>query len=347
MKTEIWDMRNYQESPLDYPELENIKQVYNDGGLIAIPTETVYGLGADARNQHAVSNIYQAKGRPSDNPLIVHIHDKSQLDQIISHLPEEAKCLMDEFWPGPISFILPLRQGYLCEKVTGGLQSIAVRMPSHPIGRAILQYIDMPIAAPSANVSGRPSPTTFQHVFNDLNGKIDGIVNGDQSEEGLESTVLDCTQFPFRIARPGSITQAMLNDVLPGSVEDYHYDVSSQPIAPGMKYKHYAPDIPVTMLTHLSEPIKTIKEWSNTAFILPETLKQYAPSDALFIKLCKDEKDIRQANHNLYQILHSIDENPSIDQAYIYAFDKTDESEAIMNRIIKATGNHIVRGENL
>lgn len=347
MKTEIWDMRDYQKSPLDYPELENIKQVYNDGGLIAIPTETVYGLGADARNQHAVSNIYQAKGRPSDNPLIVHIHDKSQLDQIVSHLPEEAKCLMDEFWPGPISFILPLRQGYLCEKVTGGLQSIAVRMPSHPIGRAILQYIDMPIAAPSANVSGRPSPTTFQHVFNDLNGKIDGIVNGDQSEEGLESTVLDCTQFPFRIARPGSITQAMLNDVFPGSVEDYHYDVNSQPIAPGMKYKHYAPDTPVTMLTHLRKPIKTIKEWSNIAFILPETLKQYAPSDAQFIKLCKDEKDIRQANHNLYQILHSIDENPSIDQAYIYAFDKTDETEAIMNRIIKATGNHIVRGDNL
>ena len=187
----------------------------------------------------------------------------------------------------------------------------------------------------------------LQHVFNDLNGKIDGIVNGDQSEEGLESTVLDCTQFPFRIARPGSITQAMLNDVFPGSVEEYHYDVNSQPIAPGMKYKHYAPDIPVTMLMHLSKPIKTIKEWSKTAFILPETLKQYAPSDALFIKLCKDEKDIRQANHNLYQILHSIDENPSIDQAYIYAFDKTDESEAIMNRIIKATGNHIVRGDNL
>lgn len=271
MKTEIWDMRDYQKSPLDYPELENIKQVYNDGGLIAIPTETVYGLGADARNQYAVSNIYQAKGRPSDNPLIVHIHDKSQLDQIVSHLPEEAKCLMDEFWPGPISFILPLRQGYLCEKVTGGLQSIAVRMPSHPIGRAILQYIDIPIAAPSANVSGRPSPTTFQHVFNDLNGKIDGIVNGDQSEEGLESTVLDCTQFPFRIARPGSITQAMLNDVFPGSVEEYHYDVNSQPIAPGMKYKHYAPDTPVTMLMHLSKPIKTIKEWSKTAFILPET----------------------------------------------------------------------------
>ena len=196
---------------------------------------------------------------------------------------------MDEFWPGPISFILPLRQGYLCEKVTGGLQSIAVRMPSHPIGRAILQYIDIPIA-PSANVSGRPSPTTFQHVFNDLNGKIDGIVNGDQSEEGLESTVLDCTQFPFRIARPGSITQAMLNDVFPGSVEEYHYDVNSQPIAPGMKYKHYAPDTPVTMLMHLSKPIKTIKEWSKTTFILPETLKQYAPSDALFIKLCKDEK---------------------------------------------------------
>ena len=132
------------------------------------------------------------------------------MDAFVSTIPKEAKKLMNAFWPGPISFILPLKQGYLCEKVTGGLNSIAVRMPSHPIGRAILEYVDLPIAA-SANISGRPSPTTFQHVYNDLNGKIDGIVNGDQSEEGLESTVLDCTQFPFRIARPGSITQTMLN----------------------------------------------------------------------------------------------------------------------------------------
>ncbi|WP_180546990.1 L-threonylcarbamoyladenylate synthase, partial [Staphylococcus haemolyticus] len=129
MKTNLWDMRQYQNAPLDYPELDKIKQIFQDGGLIAIPTETVYGLGADARNQQAVSNIYQAKGRPSDNPLIVHIHDISQIDDFVSHLQSEAKCLMDEFWPGPISFILPLKPGYLCDKVTGGLQSIAVRMP--------------------------------------------------------------------------------------------------------------------------------------------------------------------------------------------------------------------------
>ena len=132
------------------------------------------------------------------------------MDAFVSTIPKEAKKLMNAFWPGPISFILPLKQGYLCEKVTGGLNSIAVRMPSHPIGRAILEYVDLPIAAPSANISGRPSPTTFQHVYNDLNEKIDGIVNGDQSEEGLESTVLDCTQFPFRIARPGSLLKQCL-----------------------------------------------------------------------------------------------------------------------------------------
>lgn len=347
MKTNLWDMRQYQNAPLDYPELDKIKQIYQDGGLIAIPTETVYGLGADARNQQAVSNIYQAKGRPSDNPLIVHIHDISQIDDFVSHLPSEAKCLMDEFWPGPISFILPLKPGYLCDKVTGGLQSIAVRMPSHPIGRAILQYTDMPIAAPSANVSGRPSPTTFQHVYTDLNGKIDGIVNGDQSEEGLESTVLDCTQFPFRIARPGAITQSMINEVLPGSVEHYHYDMTSKPIAPGMKYKHYAPETPVTMLTNLSKPITTVKDWTHTAFILPDNLKHFVPSDAIFISLCKDQHDTKQANHNLFKILHDIDENSEIHEAYIYAFDKTDATEAIMNRMRKATGNHLVRGETL
>ncbi|RIM08324.1 Sua5/YciO/YrdC/YwlC family protein, partial [Staphylococcus cohnii] len=130
-------------------------------------------------------------------------------------ITNEIKLLMKHFWPGPISFILPLKKGYLCDIVRGGLSSIAVRMPSHSIGRQILQFVDIPIAAPSANLSGRPSPTTFEHVYSDLNGRINGMVNGDQSEEGLESTVLDCTQFPFRIARPGSITKPMIEAVLP------------------------------------------------------------------------------------------------------------------------------------
>lgn len=347
MQTTIWDMREYKEMPLTFFGLKRIKEIYEQGGLVAIPTETVYGLGANARDEQAVTRIYEAKGRPSDNPLIVHIHSQQQLKDFVADVTEEVKKFMDVFWPGPISFILPLKKGYLCEKVTGGLDSIAVRMPSHPIGRAILQYVNLPIAAPSANLSGRPSPTTFQHVYNDLNGKIEGIVNGDQSEEGLESTVLDCTRYPFKIARPGAITQTMLNEVIPDSVIYYNYNSIDKPIAPGMKYKHYSPETPISMVTNLTQPIGNDKDWTNVAFILPKTLKQFMPQDAIFIPLCEDENDIKGANHNLYHILHIIDEDPSIHKAFVYAFNDENDSEAIMNRMTKATGNHIVRGEDL
>ncbi|GGG96287.1 threonylcarbamoyl-AMP synthase [Staphylococcus pragensis] len=347
MESKIWDMRNYSEAPLSFPKMNEIKTIFEQGGLIAIPTETVYGLGANAKDEEAVSNIYKAKGRPSDNPLIVHIHSLEQLNEFVTHIPNEAKVLMNAFWPGPISFILPLKKGYLCDKVSGGLDSIAVRMPSHTLGRAILQYVNLPIAAPSANLSGRPSPTTFQHVYHDLNGKIDGIVNGDQSEEGLESTVLDCTQYPFRIARPGAITQTMLNEVLPGSVEHFNYNNVEKPIAPGMKYKHYSPETPVTMLKDLTNPIANHKDWSNAAFIVPESLQSLVPDSSWFIPLCQDEDDIKGANHNLYAILHDIDKNEMINEAYIYAFENAESAEAVMNRMSKATANRIIRGEEL
>lgn len=346
MKTKIWNMKNYSQDSQTFSQLAEIKTIYENGGLIAIPTETVYGLGANAKNEQAVENIYKAKGRPSDNPLIVHIYKQSQMDAFVSTIPKEAKKLMNAFWPGPISFILPLKQGYLCEKVTGGLNSIAVRMPSHPIGRAILEYVDLPIAAPSANISGRTSPTTFQHVYNDLNGKIDGIVNGDQSEEGLESTVLDCTQFPFRIARPGSITQTMLNHVVPHSVIQYDYNQLERPIAPGMKYKHYAPKTPVYMLTEFTQPISELNE-SGLAFVLPSSMKKYVPKDCIFISLCENQRDVKGANHNLYKILHDIDDDERIQKAFIYTFDNIEGSEAVMNRMMKATGNQIVKGREL
>ncbi|OMG44744.1 translation factor Sua5, partial [Paenibacillus macerans] len=233
-----------------YPHIDEIKQTFLDGGLVAIPTETVYGLGANARNEEAVENIYVAKGRPSDNPLIVHIHSIEQLDDFVEYIDDKVKVLMDEFWPGPISFILPLKQGYLCSKVTGGLE---------------------PIAAPSANISGRPSPTTFEHVNRDLNGKVNGIVNGDQCEEGLESTVIDCTQFPFRIARPGSITQDMIETKLPHSINRQIYEENEKPIAPGMKYKHYSPETPLTIVKDLNKKIANDDKWSKVAFVFPES----------------------------------------------------------------------------
>ncbi|SCT36390.1 L-threonylcarbamoyladenylate synthase [Staphylococcus caeli] len=347
MNTKIWDLRQMEQSSEELDALNEMKDIFENGGLIALPTETVYGLGADARNEQAIHKVYEAKGRPSDNPLIVHIHTLDQIDAFSSGITDEIKKLMKAFWPGPISFIVPLKKGYLCRSVSGGLDSIAVRMPSHPIGRRILQFVDLPIAAPSANLSGRPSPTTFEHVYHDLDGRVDGIVNGDQSEVGLESTVLDCTQFPFRIARPGSITQLMIEAILPNCITTQGALDIDKPIAPGMKYKHYAPDTPVKIIDSLEHQPSSNKNWDKTAFILPRSMRKLVPESATFITLCKDENDIRGANHNLYQILHQLDQDNHIEQAYILGFPINDESTAIMNRMMKAADQVIVKGEEL
>ncbi|CAL28525.1 threonylcarbamoyl-AMP synthase [Staphylococcus carnosus] len=347
MQTKIWDLRGEVDSPNAKAAIEEIAEVYREGELVAIPTETVYGLGANAKDDATVKKIYEAKGRPSDNPLIVHIYDEAQMDDFITEIPEKAQQLMDVFWPGPISFILPLKEGFLCKRVSGGLSSIAVRMPSHPVGRAILKAVRLPIAAPSANLSGRPSPTTFEHVNHDLNGKVAGIVNGDQSEEGLESTVLDCTQYPFRIARPGAITAEMIEQVIPGSIDTDSVLNTDKPIAPGMKYKHYSPDTPVAMLTNLNTAITSQNNWESTLFAVPATLRKYIPENAVYRELSVDETDLKNANHNLYQILHELDTDTNIEQGYIFKFDKTDESNAFLNRLEKATGNQIVGAEQL
>lgn len=345
LDTKIWDVREYNEDLQQYPKINELKDIVLNGGLIGLPTETVYGLAANATDEEAVAKIYEAKGRPSDNPLIVHIHSKDQLKGFTYTLDARVEKLMQAFWPGPISFILPLKPGYLCRKVSGGLSSVAVRMPSHSVGRQLLQIINEPLAAPSANLSGRPSPTTFNHVYQDLNGRIDGIVQAEQSEEGLESTVLDCTSFPYKIARPGSITAAMITDILPNSITHADYNDTEQPIAPGMKYKHYSPNTPLTIITDIESKIGNDgKDWSSIAFIVPSNKVTFIPSEAQFIQLCQDDNDVKQASHNLYDVLHSLDENENISAAYIYGFELNDNTEAIMNRMLKAAGNHIIKG---
>ncbi|MCE5039271.1 L-threonylcarbamoyladenylate synthase [Staphylococcus auricularis] len=347
METKVWDLRPYRDDLTRYPDLSEIQQIYRQGGLIALPTETVYGLGANALDESAVRHVYEAKGRPSDNPLIIHVHSEDQLNDFVSHIPADTQKLMDAFWPGPISFILPLKKGYLCDRVTGGLDSIAVRMPSHPIGRQVLQLVDLPIAAPSANLSGKPSPTTFDHVYHDLNGRIDGIIQGDQSEEGLESTVLDCTQVPFRIARPGAITAEMIESVIDQQVERMGMVDQDRPIAPGMKYRHYAPETPVTIVSTLEEAqaLQGDKEWSQTALIFPDNYERDIPDQASFISLCQNEQDIKGANHNLYHVLHQLDARSDINQAYIFGFKPSDETAAIMNRMEKAATPSVAKGE--
>ncbi|EGQ3507228.1 L-threonylcarbamoyladenylate synthase [Staphylococcus pseudintermedius] len=348
-ETKIWDVRDYTTRLEEYPKLPEIVKTLQDGGLVVLPTETVYGLGGNAKDDTAIRKIYEAKGRPSDNPLIVHIYDTDQLDDFVVDISEATHKLMEAFWPGPITFILPLKQGYLCDRVTGGLNSVAVRMPSHPVALALLKAVDLPIAAPSANLSGRPSPTTFEHAFHDLNHRVDGIMRSTQSDAGLESTVVDCTSFPFRIARPGTITRNMLNDILPQSVEVHSPLATEKPIAPGMKYRHYAPSTPLKMIVQLNVPIHedAHEDWSKIAFIVPETKKKFLPASAQVIVISESESDIQGANHNLYDVLHQLDQLNDVDMAYIYGFEDNFETEALRNRMLKAVSQQVVKDESL
>lgn len=349
INTKIWDVREFTYQLKDYPQFEEIVRMYQEGKLIVMPTETVYGLGASALNEEAVKGIYEAKRRPSDNPLIIHIYDTDQLNDFVTSVSETTLKLMEAFWPGPITFILPLKKGFLCERVTGGLNSVAVRMPSHPVARYILKIANIPIAAPSANLSGRPSPTTFEHAFEDLNGRVDGIIHSTPSDAGLESTVIDCTSFPYRIARPGTITRQMLNEILPNSIDEYVIDMTEKPIAPGMKYKHYAPDTPLVMIENIEGPIRenAHENWQEIAFIVPESKSKYIPKEATTMILSHDEWDIQHANRNLYAALHQLDTLSNIQRAYIYGYPVNEETEALRNRMLKAVNHQIIKDERL
>ena len=222
-----------------------------NGSLVAFPTETVYGLGANALDRNAVLSIFSAKGRPADNPLIVHIHDRSQLEPLCI-VPDRAIPLMEAFWPGPLT-ILCEKKPAVPDEVTAGLPTVAMRMPSHPVARALLQACNLPVAAPSANSSGRPSPTTAAHVMEDMNGKIPLIIDGGMCDVGLESTVLDLCHGEPVILRPGGITREMISFVLgcevavAGSVLRPLRE-NETALSPGMRYKHYAPKALVTLV---------------------------------------------------------------------------------------------------
>ena len=247
------------------------------GGLVAFPTETVYGLGANALDRDAVLSIFAAKGRPADNPLIVHIHDRAQLEPLCD-IPERALPLMDAFWPGPLT-ILCRKKTVVPDEVTAGLPTVAVRMPSHPVARAMLQVCNLPVAAPSANSSGRPSPTTATHVLEDMNGRIPLIIDGGMCDVGVESTVLDLCHGDPVILRPGGITREMISGVLKcevalaGSILRPLRD-NEQALSPGMRYRHYAPRAVVTLVQGPEERV------------LPLLKKLFAEQEASGKKTC-------------------------------------------------------------
>ncbi len=235
----------------DIENIERVAQVIRDGGLAAIPTETVYGLAANALNPKAVSEIFKAKGRPQDNPLIVHISELSEIYPLVKEFPEKAKALAEKFWPGPLTVILP-KSDIIPNEVSAGLSTVAIRMPSHPIANAIIKAAGVPLAAPSANSSGLPSPTKAEHVIDDMTGKIPVIVDGGESSVGVESTVISLAVNPPRLLRPGGITPEQLESVL-GEIE-IDSAVTSKlkdgevAASPGMKYKHYSPKAEVYII---------------------------------------------------------------------------------------------------
>ena len=318
-------------------------EILKRGGLVAFPTETVYGLGADALNEEAAQKIYAAKGRPSDNPLIVHITNMEDLLKITKNVSKEAFKVAEEYWPGPLTMIFEKN-----EKVpygtTGGLNTVAVRMPSHEIARAV-------IAAPSANTSGRPSPTSAEHVKEDMDGRIDMIVDGGDVEIGVESTILDMTVTPPMILRPGAVTKEMLEDLIGEVAEDVALidpDSKKKPKAPGMKYRHYAPKAELLIVEgKMDQVIETInrmaKEQISKGYKVgiigtEESVASYKEGDVKSIGTREDESTI--AVH-LYGILREFDQD-EVDYIYSESFATGGIGSAIMNRLLKAAGHHVI-----
>ena len=336
----------------DDSEIREACEILKRNGLVAFPTETVYGLGGDAMHKEASSKIYAAKGRPSDNPLIIHIADEESLKDIAKEVPENAVKLMDAFWPGPMTLIFK-KTDKVPYSTTGGLETVAVRMPSHPVARELIRQSGVYIAAPSANTSGRPSPTKAEHVIEDLLGKIDIIIDGGSVGIGLESTIVDVSEEVPVILRPGYITKKMLEDVI-GEVRVDPAIIGDAPKknivakAPGMKYRHYAPkgdmtivdgdiDKVILAINELAE--QKITEGKKVAVIATdETRGEYKYGIVKSIGSRKTEGSIAAG---LYDILRDMDH---IGAQYIFAesFSADRLGGAIMNRMIKAAGHHMI-----
>lgn len=320
-------------------------QCLRQGGLVAFPTETVYGLGANALDETAAQKIYAAKGRPSDNPLIVHIYDKAQLEQLVSCVPPKAEALMAAFWPGPLTLVLPRAQA-VPDCVTGGLATVGIRMPAHPAALALLKACGLPLAAPSANTSGKPSPTHAEHVYHDLAGRIAGIIDGGPTAVGLESTVLDVTAEPPVILRPGGVSQEAIERIIgPVEADTSLKDAEEVPKAPGMKYKHYAPEAAVIICPGTPEAIASqvkaalSKEHRPVGLMLSEetaALLGELPSE-VSVRILGSRSQPETLAHELFDALRWFDEQPA-EVIYTERFPDEQIGAALMNRLQKAAG---------
>ena len=322
-------------------------QIINSGGLVAFPTETVYGLGANAFDVAACKKIYAAKGRPSDNPLIVHISDIKDLYPLISGISEKTQKLIDAFWPAPLTVVFR-KSGVIPYEITGGLETVAVRFPKNIFAARFIKACGVPIAAPSANSSGKPSPTHASHVLFDLDGKIDMIIDGGHCEFGLESTIVDaCGDTPY-LLRPGSVTKSMIEDVI-GHIEIDKAVLSplssgEKPKAPGMKYTHYSPEANVTIVSGSTEKVASfinekLKSDSSACVIASEQTSSLYDTENLLI--IGDRNIPKTIGSNLFKMLRKCD-YLNFSSVYCESFDDSEEGLAIMNRLKKAAGYNII-----
>lgn len=336
----------------DHEKLEEAAHVIKNGGLAAFPTETVYGLGANALDAAAAKKIYEAKGRPSDNPLIAHVAAFDDIIPLTSEIPKKGRALCEAFWPGPLTLIFP-KSDLVPYGTTGGLDTVAIRMPSHAIARELIRLSGTPIAAPSANTSGRPSPTTAEHVYQDMNGKIEIIVDGGSVGIGVESTIVDVTGEIPVLLRPGAVTMEMLRQVV-GEVETDPAILGPMspevhPKAPGMKYRHYAPRAVLTLIEgeaeQVSEEINRLTDESRIQgyrvgiICTDETRDKYPQGVVRSIGIRMKAETVA---HNLYGVLREFDD---LDVEYIYSesFPEGHLGQAVMNRLSKAAGYRILK----
>ncbi len=339
-------------------DLAEAAQILGRGGLAAFPTETVYGLGANALDEQAAARIYEAKGRPSDNPLIAHIAKRSDLEPLVKEIPEAAKKLMDAYWPGPLTLIFH-KSSLVPYATTGGLDTVAVRMPDDAIARRLIELAGVPIAAPSANTSGRPSPTAADHVLQDMDGRIEMIVDGGPVGIGVESTIVDVTEEIPVLLRPGAVTMEMLCGTV-GQVEMDPAiagwgDPQAKPKAPGMKYRHYAPKAELTLVedkdwegsrvsAKVIETIKALvrdseKRGRKAGIICTDETKHLYPEKVVIRSLGRRDKEETIAR-SLFGVLREFD-SLDVDDIYSESFLEDHLGQAIMNRLRKAAGYHI------
>jgi L-threonylcarbamoyladenylate synthase len=345
IQTKLWTVDKNVDNPKNYPQIAQAASLLRENEVVAFPTETVYGLGGNAHSDKAIHKIYEAKGRPSDNPLIIHIADRDQLNEFVTHIPDKANKLMNAFWPGPLTIIFEKKTSELSQLATAGLSTVAVRMPNHPVALAVIKEAGVPIAAPSANSSGKPSPTKASHVLEDLNGKIAGIVDGGATGVGVESTVIDCTEEIPIILRPGGVTRDELERVVGEvRVDPALKDQNEAPKSPGMKYRHYAPKSPLFLVKgdrdKLQQLIEKERSEGRKVGVLTTTENEgfYQADEVIF---CGTRENLATVASSLYDVLRSFDQR-HVDIIFSEMFPSTGVGEAIMNRLMKAAGNQII-----